>query len=292
MLDKALLVAIRAARNGGAVARARLGRPGYVKWKGRRDVVSESVLAVQQAIVATIVAEFPEAGILAEEGPEETPVPVDAEHLWIVDPVCGTLNFVQGVPYFAQSVALRTAGAIRVGVVYDACRDELFAATAGGDATLDGLRITVQQLSEGIDAWNGAVIGTDLPRSGERRRQARAIFGLMADQVNEVCMMGSPALGLCAVAAGRLHAYWHLDLKIWDLAAASLILERAGALLTDVHGMSWLHSEGDYLASNLVIHNYTMNCIKPFLSATGAPGEPHGPRAGSPTDTPDFPTSR
>jgi myo-inositol-1(or 4)-monophosphatase len=289
MLDRALDTAVRAARNGGAIARERLGRPGYLKWKGRRDVVSESTLRVQQAIVSTILTEFPEAGILAEEGPEDAPLPVDAEHLWIIDPVCGTLNYIQGIPFFAIAIALRSAGAIRVGVVYDPCRDELFAATAGGAATLDGRRITVQQISEGIDAWSSAVIGTDLPRGGERRRQARLILGLMADQVSECYVMGSPALGLCGVAAGRLHAYWHLDLNIWDIAAASLILEQAGALLTDVHGMSWIHSDGGYLATNIVVHNYTMNCIKPFLDEPGAPSEPRVRTTGVVAVRPDPP---
>ena len=67
------------------------------------------------------------------------------------------------------------------------------------------------------------------------------------------------------MAAGRLHAYWHLDLKIWDVAAASLILERAGGMLTDAHGMTWLYSDGGYVASNGVIHASTLNCIQPML---------------------------
>jgi fructose-1,6-bisphosphatase/inositol monophosphatase family enzyme len=86
--------------------------------------------------------------------------------------------------------------------------------------------------------------------------------GLMADQVGECFLMGSPALGLCNVAAGRFHAYWHLDLKIWDIAAASLILQRAGGLFTDVQGMTWLYSDGGYIASNIVIHAWTRNCIQ------------------------------
>jgi myo-inositol-1(or 4)-monophosphatase len=67
------------------------------------------------------------------------------------------------------------------------------------------------------------------------------------------------------VAAGRLHGYWHLDLRIWDIAAASLILDRAGGILTDVAGMSWLHSDGGYIASNNVIHNAMQNCLQPML---------------------------
>ncbi|MBI4539019.1 MAG: inositol monophosphatase [Gemmatimonadetes bacterium] len=255
-------MAVRAAREGGKVARARLGHPGYLKWKGRRDVVSEASLEVQEAIVSSVLAEFPDAGILAEEGPEEAPLPLDAEHLWIVDPICGSLNFVQGIPYFGISIALRSEGSIRIGVVYDPCREELFAATTGTAATLNGEQIVVQQISEGADAWSSAIVGTDWPPSGERRERAKRIVGLMVDQVSQCTLMGSPALGICSVGAGRLHAYWHLDLKIWDIAAASLILRRAGGILTDTQGMSWLYSDGGYIASNAVIHNSTLSCIQ------------------------------
>ncbi len=261
----ALETAARAARAGGQVARERMGDPGYLSWKGHRDVVSEASLQVQQAIVTTLLDAIPDAGVLAEEGPEDAAVLVDAPELWIVDPICGSLNFVQGMPHFGISIALRSEGRIRAAVVYDPCRDELFSATADGAATLNGRAIVVQQISEGSEAWSGAILGTDWPYSGERRRQARAIVQGMIDQVTECMMMGSPALGLCHVAAGRLHAYWHLDLKIWDVAAASLILERAGAIFTDARGLTWLYSDGGYLATNGVIHNSLLNCVQPWL---------------------------
>src|ERR687883_653286 len=114
---QALEVAVRAARRGGEVALARLGTPDYMRWKSHRDVVSGAAIQV----LDTLHRETPTFGVLAEEGPEDEPVPLDAEYLWIVDPICGSLNYVQGIPYFAVSIALRTRGAIRVGVVYDPC---------------------------------------------------------------------------------------------------------------------------------------------------------------------------
>lgn len=264
-IHRALEAAVRAAREGGKIARARLGDPGYLRWKGHRDVTSEASLHIQEAIASILQSEFPDFGILAEEGPEDAPLPVDAPHLWIVDPVCGSLNFVQGIPYFAISIALRSQGNIRLGVVYDPCHDELLEATDETPATLNGRKIAVQQLSEGVEAWNSAVVGTDWPPSGERRDQTRLILGLIADQVTECNLMGSPALGFCNLAAGRLHAYWHLDLKIWDIAAASLILQRAGGVLTDAEGMSWLYSNGGYIASNNVIHGWLLNCVRAGL---------------------------
>src|ERR1700730_5974447 len=175
-INHAREVAVRAVRDGGKVAMARLGNPGYLKWKGHRDVVSEASLQVQEAIVSTVLAVFPDSGILAEEGPEDAPLPVDAPHLWIVDPICGSLNFVQGIPYFGVSIALRSEGNIRVGVVYDPCRDELFEATTETPAALNGQKIVVQHISEGVEAWSSAMVGTDWPHSGERREQARLIL--------------------------------------------------------------------------------------------------------------------
>jgi myo-inositol-1(or 4)-monophosphatase len=262
---QALAIAVRAARAGGLVALARLGKSDYMRWKSHRDVVSGASIEVQDAILDVLRRETPDFGILAEEGPDDEPLPLDAEHLWIVDPICGSLNYVQGIPYFGVSIALRTAGAIRVGVVFDPCRDEMFAATLSSHSTLNGATIGVQQISEGYDAFEKAWTGTDLPHDQTRQDQAMQIAGIMSRQVLSLTMMGSPALGICNVAVGRLHAYWALDLRIWDMAAAGLILTRAGGTLTDEHGDSWLFSEGGYIASNSIIHGWTMRCLQRVL---------------------------
>jgi myo-inositol-1(or 4)-monophosphatase len=261
----ALEVAARAARTGGQVALARLGKSDYMRWKGHRDVVSGAAIEVQDAILEVLRRETPDFGILAEEGPEDEPIPLDAEHLWIVDPICGSLNYVQGIPYFGVSIALRSQGAIRVGAVYDPCRDELFGATLKTHATLNGATIGVQQISEGYDAFEKAWVGTDWPHDQDRFDLAMKIAAIMSRQVLSLNAMGSPALGLCNVAAGRMHAYWALELKIWDIAAAALILTRAGGTLTDDHGASWLFSEGGYIASNSIVHGWTMRCLQRVL---------------------------
>jgi myo-inositol-1(or 4)-monophosphatase len=262
---QALEVAVRAARAGGEVALAHLGKLDYLRWKSHRDVVSGTILKVQDAILEVLRRETPEFGVLAEEGPEDEAVPIDAEHLWIVDPICGSLNYVQGIPYFAVSIALRTKGAIRVGAVYDPCRDEMFAATMSSHSTLNGATIGVQQISEGYDAFEKAWVGTDWPHDQDKQDKALQIANIMSRQVISVNSMGSPALGMCNVAVGRWHAYWALDLKIWDMAAAGLILTRAGGTLTDDHGASWLFSTGGYIASNSIIHGWTMRCLQRVL---------------------------
>ena len=236
-----------------------------MRWKGHRDVVSGAILEVQQAILEVLKAETPDFGVLAEEGPEDEAVPLDAEYLWIVDPVCGSLNYVQGIPYFAVSIALRAHGSIRVGAVFDPCRDEMFSATLTDWPRLNGHVITVQQIAEGYEVFEKSWIGTDWPHDKEKLDEAMQIASIMSGQVISLTAMGSPALGLCNVAAGRLHAYWALELKIWDIAAAALILSRAGGTLTDDHGNSWLYSGGGYIASNSVIHGWTMRCLQRIL---------------------------
>jgi len=243
-------IATRAAFRAGRLAVSRLGDPGYLKWKGHRDVVSGASLDVQDVIVSILQKECAGDAILVEEGPEDEPLEVAAERLWIVDPICGSLNFVQGIPFFAVSIALRVAGQLRVGVVHDPNRDETFAARFGEPATLNNRPITVLNTALGPEFWEQAWVATDLPHSGPRRAEALRVFDLYAKEVLAQNVMGSPALGLCYVAAGRIHAYWTLDAKPWDVAAACVILNQAGALITDGEGGPWLHSDGSYLAAN------------------------------------------
>src|ERR1700741_4132662 len=129
-------IASRAAYRAGRLAIARLGEPGYLSWRGRRDVIVGSALEIQDMLVKSLKEECPGDAILAEEGPEDEDLDVGAERLWIVDPICGSLNFANGIPLFGISLALRVRGELRVGVVYDPMRDEMFSAQSGEAATL------------------------------------------------------------------------------------------------------------------------------------------------------------
>lgn len=264
MDDKAAQeLATRAAFRAGRIAIARLGEPGYVSWKGHRDVVSGASLEVQEEIVSLLRREAPGDSILVEEGPEDEALDVGAERLWIVDPICGSLNFVHGIPLFAVSIALRVSGVLRVGVVYDPMRDEMFAATvAGGPATLNGRPIAIRVTPEGPEFWEQSHVGADLPHSGPRREQALRVFNLFSDEVTNQIVIGSPALGICYVACGRLHAYWDLDAKPWDVAAAAVILEAAGGLMQDGDGGSYLHSDGSYVAGVPTLVRWALRGIK------------------------------
>jgi myo-inositol-1(or 4)-monophosphatase len=255
-----LEVATRAARDAGAVALAHLGNPLYFKLKSRRDLLVGASLAVQEAIRDTLLGAFPQDAFLGEEGPDDEPLPVNAEHLWIVDPIDGSTNFFRGVPSFAISIAYRDSNGFKVGVVYDPNKDELFSAQSGGGAFLNQQRITVHIAGEGEDAYDSSLIGTDLPGDTEGRVNALRAAMHVGNRMLGLVMLGSPALGLCYVAAGRLHAYFHLKLQLWDVAAASVILQEAGAIFTNGAGSSWLYSDGSYLATNGRLEYCTAAC--------------------------------
>ena len=254
------------------MALARREDPGYLRWKGPRDLQAGASLDIQQRVVDVIQTEFPDDGFLLEESTDERQADGErsgshdqAERLWIVDPICGSMNFNQRIPLFAVCVGCRAEGRDEVGVVYDPCNGELFHAAFSRGAYLNDRPIYVQQLSEGEDAYKQALVGTDLPGSLEDRKRALFVNRSLGNEVTQLWALGSPALGLCYVAAGRLHAYFCLDLQLWDVAAASVILQEAGGTLTDITGGPWLFSEGGQLGSNGVIHGGMLRAIKPAL---------------------------
>jgi myo-inositol-1(or 4)-monophosphatase len=258
-------IASRAARAAGQVALAHVGNPLYFKLKGRRDLLVGASLAVQDTIRDALLRACPDDAFLGEEGPDDEPLPVEAERLWIVDPIDGSTNFFRGLPVFAISLAFRDATGFRVGVVYDPNRDELFSARVGDGARLNGERITIHIAGEGEDAYDSSLIGTDLPGDTDGRVNGLRAAMHVGNRMLGLVMLGSPALGLCYVASGRLHAYFHLKLQLWDVAAAAVILQEAGAIFTNGAGSSWLYSDGSYLASNGRLHGGMLRLLRAAL---------------------------
>jgi myo-inositol-1(or 4)-monophosphatase len=255
-MDRVLQVAQQAARAGGAIARAKIDAPDqHFSWKRSRDVFVAQSIAVQDAVISTIRQSFPDHAILAEEGPEDEEMPVGADPLWIVDPICGSLNYMHRDPGYAVSVGFLADGAWQVGVVYEAERDAMFSAIDGRPARLNDRDIVVDQFADGVEAFQRAVVGVDWPGDMEARKEMLTVVGTLVPVVLSVRVIGSPALGLCYVAAGRLHGYSALDLRPWDVAPAGVILQAAGGTLTNFAGSSWYHSpDGGYIASNSIIH--------------------------------------
>src|ERR671933_2766200 len=255
-LERVLEVAERAARAGGALARDKIAEPNqYFTWKRSRDPFVSQSLDVQNAIIAKIKESFPDHAILAEEGPEDEEMPVGADPLWIVDPICGSLNYMHRDPAYTVSVGFLADGTWQVGAVYEPERDAMFSAIDGRPARLNDRQIVVDQFADGVEAFQRAVVGIDWPGGMDARKEMLSIVGTLVPVVLSVRVIGSPALGLCYVAAGRLHGYSALDLRPWDVAPAAVILQSAGGTLTNFAGSSWYHSpDGGYVASNSIIH--------------------------------------
>ncbi|MBI5029378.1 MAG: inositol monophosphatase [Chloroflexi bacterium] len=269
-MDYSLMLetAMRAAREAGQIALASIGKPEFQQWKGPRDLLVGSVLPIQQRIIDIIHAAHPDHAILAEESSENGLSVGDsneADPLWIIDPIDGSLNYYQGIPHFAISIAFRSEGVYQVGVVYNPCTNEMFSALHNRFARLNDQPIVIQQVSEGESAYDQAIVGTDLPGGMQARQVSLNIATLLATQAITINVMGSPALGLCYVAAGRYHAYYHTALELWDVAAASVVLSESGGILTDILGGSWLHSTGGYIATNGVIHGWMVRATKAVL---------------------------
>src|ERR1700730_6573336 len=150
-LDRVLQVATDAVRIGGAIAREKIAAPNqHFSWKRSRDPFVAQSLVVQDAIIARIRETYPDHAILAEEGPDDEEMPVGADPMWIVDPICGSMNYMHRDPEYAVSVGFLADGAWQVGVVYEPERDAMYTAIYGRPARLNGRMIVVDQFADGV----------------------------------------------------------------------------------------------------------------------------------------------
>ena len=223
-----LAAAVEIAARAGVLVVGRLDDAGAVAYKGVRDIVTEVDHASEDLIRAALAGCFPDDGFYGEEsGPDAA----GAHRTWVCDPIDGTVNYANGIPFFCVSLALVVDGQPVVGVVHDPLRRETFAATADGPATVDGRAVAVSGKERLVDLVMGLAVGGRSP-AVRTRRVRRAI------RISR--QMGSAALALAYVANGRFDAYCQtVGLSPWDIAAAGLIAERAGATVTDMAGGLW-----------------------------------------------------
>jgi myo-inositol-1(or 4)-monophosphatase len=262
-----LSVAKKAALAAGEQARSMFSGPLDVTSKGFRDVVTDADLAAQATITSMILEAFPDHGFLPEE--ENPDLPTEGPIIWIIDPIDGTTNFSRGLPLFSVSVAAVRANSpltldnVLAGVVYDPMLDELFTATAGGPSLLEGRGLHGRLLqTSSVNNLDDALIGTDFPYEENIRQETMDLITGLGHEVNVFRSLGTAALEMAWVAAGRLDAYMHFQLKPWDVAAAGLLVKQAGGIVTDIAGvplqldspnMSCLFSN-PHLAKILTVH--------------------------------------
>lgn len=245
-----LEVAIAAAREAGRIQRQRVGRLGHVEYKEANDPVTEVDLLCEREIIRRIQERFPGHDILAEEsGGREG---VSSPHKWIIDPLDGTINYAHGFPCYAVSIAFESEGVLRAGVAYNPSLDELFVASRGEGATLNGERIRVS----GIDTLDRSLLATGFAPAVVLRSLDNNIenFHRFMKVAQAVRRPGSAVMDLCYTAMGRFEGFWEMKLKPWDLAAGVLIVEEAGGRVTRFDGAPFTIYGPEVLASNGLVH--------------------------------------
>jgi myo-inositol-1(or 4)-monophosphatase len=240
-----LTTAVKAARRAGNII-ARGARDLdllTVTTKGPKDFVSEVDRAAEAAIVETLHAAYPDHAVFAEEGTARDRN-AGAEHVWIIDPLDGTTNFLHGFPQYCVSIALAHKGVVTQGVVYDPVRNDLFTATRGRGAFLNDRRIRVSRRAH----LREALVGTGFPfRDGSYIDSYLRMMKVMMQQTAGLRRPGAAALDLAYVAAGFYDGFFEIGLNAWDVAAGSVLVLEAGGLIGDLAG------EGNYLHGGEVV---------------------------------------
>jgi myo-inositol-1(or 4)-monophosphatase len=259
-----LATAVEVVTRAGDMQMARLGTDLAIDRKSAIDLVTDVDLAVERMCRDLVTARFPDHVVLAEElgGDAAAGARPDAP-CWVFDPIDGTTNFAHGLPIFCASLALEIAGTAEVAAVYDPNRQELFTAERGGGAFLNRQPIRVSAAASLLDA----LLVTGFPYDVHTR--IAEIVGLFAEFVGRaraVRRLGSAAIDLCWVAAGRMDGFWEQDLRPWDLAAGALVVAEAGGRVTRLDGAPFTSRGGDVLATNGRLHDAMLDVIRAFAA--------------------------
>ena len=230
------------ARRAGRILAERFGGERVVEFKGRIDLVTDADRAAEAELLSWLRERHPTHAVLAEESGLR-----GGQGLrWVVDPLDGTTNYAHRVPHFCVSVAVEGPAGLLAGAVYDPMRDELFSAARGQGAHLDGVRLAVSACTQ----VERALLATGFPYDvRERPEVPMGLFNRLIPRAQGVRRMGSAALDLAYVAAGRYDAYFEFGLKPWDLAAGALLVEEAGGRVSHIDGAPLRVTRGDVLAS-------------------------------------------
>ena len=248
---------MHAARRAGAFLRANLGSATRIDYKGSpTNLVTDMDRRAEALIVETLRTRYPDHSILTEEAGV---LPGRTTYHWVIDPLDGTTNYAHGVPIYAVSIALEAEGVPVLGVIYDPSRDECFVAERGGGSSLNGRPIHISgtlSLCESVLA-TGFAYTIRAPR--HTNLAEHEALSLRCRAIREI---GSAALSLAAVAAGRFDGFWELRLGPWDVAAGALLVEEAGGRVTDLAGGPLDRRAPAPVASNGHVHGEILDTLK------------------------------
>lgn len=252
-----LTIAIEAAKEAGKFLKYSVGRVKNIEMKQgeERNLVSEIDKGSEERIINIIKRRYPSHAILAEESGASNS---SSDYKWVIDPLDGTTNFLHGLPVFCVTIGIEYKGEIVAGVVYDPNLDELFTAEKGSGAFLNGKRMKVTSASKLIDSLLVTGFPYDIAQNPDN---AIGHFVNFLVEGQGLRRLGSAALDLSYVAAGRFDGFWEVNLNPWDMAAGVLFVREAGGKVTDfVGGESTIYKK-QVLATNGIIHDAMLNVL-------------------------------
>ena len=279
-LHPMLNTAVSAARAAGAIInRAALDIESVrISQKQVNDFVTEVDQASEKAIIELLLTAYPDHAIWAEESGKEHGKQ-GSDHVWIIDPLDGTTNFIHGFPVYCVSIALAVKGKIEQAVIYDPTRNDLFTATKGRGAYMNDRRIRVGKRSQLSDC----LVSTGFPfRPGDDFPKYMRMFGDVMQRTAAMRRPGAAALDLAYVAAGFCDAFFETGLAPWDMAAGSLLVQEAGGLVGNFTGEANFLEQKECMAANPKIYGQLVNVIGKYSKFASA-GEKAGVRQGSDT---------
>jgi myo-inositol-1(or 4)-monophosphatase len=242
------------AREAGALLLSYFGKVA-VEYKGEVDLITEADRSAEKLVVGRIRKQWPAHDLIGEEGSR---VETGSDFRWYVDPLDGTTNFAHGYPVFCVSIALEHKGERIAGVLYDPCRDELFAAEKGSGARLNGRPIQVSKVQHLAES----LVATGFPRHKRHKNPNIPFYHQITLRSHGVRRAGSAALDLCCVACGRYDGFWEFNLNPWDTAAGVLLVEEAGGKISNFTGGPFAISSREVLATNSLIHDEMLREFK------------------------------
>ncbi len=258
-----LTVAINAARKAGNLITRHYETPDTVEAlkKGDNDFVTNIDHEAERVVIDIIRKFYPRHSILSEECGELRGDDQDIQ--WIIDPLDGTTNFIKRLPHFSVSIAARVKDRTEVGVIYDPMRNELFTATRGQGAQLNGYRLRSTQPKD----LHGTVLATGFPaKCKQHAPEYLKVLGQLFTQCADFRRTGSAALDMAWLASGRVDAFFEIGLKPWDFAAGELLVRESGGIVTDFSGGCSHYHSGNIVAGTPRIVKDILSAMRPHLS--------------------------